>query len=122
MIKRLTPIAAILAAAAVMAAGGVALANSGSTHAPACGRRPQGRPFHPGAFGADRQRRNNDSGGENMQSGDQSASDRQNAAGQEQSGSDASHEPRSPLAIPRTELDVALLGESSRAELRDAIA
>ena len=28
MIKRLTPIAAILAAAAVMAAGGVALANS----------------------------------------------------------------------------------------------
>jgi two-component system OmpR family sensor kinase len=34
----------------------------------------------------------------------------------------ASHELRSPLAILRAELDVALVGESSRVELRDAIA
>ncbi len=34
----------------------------------------------------------------------------------------ASHELRSPLAILRAELDVALVGHNSRAELRDAIA
>jgi two-component system, OmpR family, sensor kinase len=35
---------------------------------------------------------------------------------------DASHELRSPLAILRAELDVALVGDSSSGELRDAIA
>jgi heavy metal sensor kinase len=35
---------------------------------------------------------------------------------------DASHELRSPLAILRAELDVAIVGDSSSAELRDAIA
>jgi heavy metal sensor kinase len=35
---------------------------------------------------------------------------------------DASHELRSPLAILRAELDVALMGESSPAELRQAVA
>ncbi|HEV2923320.1 MAG TPA: ATP-binding protein [Solirubrobacteraceae bacterium] len=35
---------------------------------------------------------------------------------------DASHELRSPLAILRAELDVALMGESSREELRGAVA